>query len=107
MEQFNSTLIDFADQLSLVCPNSIISNNIDTIKSILKSHPKKIIELFIIYVLPDKEKIDIADHDYFLKKSYEDAAKDSGVPIQKVFEFKSIWIELTPENQNFVIQYMQ
>lgn len=107
LEQFNSTCLDLAEQLSIVCPNSTISNNIGTVRSVIKTHPKKIIELFIIYVLPDKDRIDSGDNDYFLNKTYDNVAKEKNIPIQKFFEFKNIWFSLSPENQQLVIQYMQ
>jgi hypothetical protein len=107
LQQFNSTILDLAEQLSIVCPNSIISNNAGNFKMIVSACPKKIIELFIIYVLPDKDKIDKGDNDYFLNKTYDDVAKENSVSLQKFFEFKGIWKELSAENQKLVIQYMQ
>ena len=107
LNNFNSTVIDLAEQLSLICPNSIISNNINLIKSVIKNKPTKIIELFIIYVLPDKSKIDKGDDDFFLNKSYNDEVEKHSISINKVFEFKNIWNKISIENQEVVKQYMQ
>ena len=107
LQNFNNTVCGLAEQLSIVCPNSVISNNINNLKMIIKSYPDKIIGLFIMYVLPDKEKIDSGDNDYFLKKSYDNVAKENEVSIQKFFEFKNVWYELSHENQELVKQYMQ
>ena len=107
LEQFNSTVLDLAEQLSIVCPKSIISNNIGNLRMVIKNFPKKVIELFIIYVLPDKARIDNGENDYFVNKTYDDIAKDNNFSVQKIFEFKNIWVSLSPENQQLVIQYMQ
>jgi hypothetical protein len=106
-QQFNSTTLDFAEQLSLVCPNSVISNNLHNVRLIINNHPNKIIELFIIYVLPDKDKIDSGDKSYFENKSYDNQLNNNNFAIQKFFEFKDIWYKLSEENKNLVVQYMQ
>lgn len=107
LHEFNSTVIELADQLSIVCPGSLISNNIGNLKMIIRSHPTKVIELFIIYVLPDKDKIDEGNNDFFLNKSYEDVVEKTEIPVGNIFEFKNIWYKLKYENQELVKQYMQ
>jgi hypothetical protein len=104
---FNKTLLDLSEQLSLICPNTIVSNNLTNLKMIINNFPNKILELFIIHVLPDKDKIDNADKNYFLNKSYDNALDKDKDATKKFFEFKDIWYKLTDQNQNLVIQYMQ
>jgi len=107
LNDFNKTLLDLSEQLSLICPNTIISNNLSNLRMVINNFPNKIIELFIIHVLPDKDRIDASDKDYFLNKSYTDALDNDTNATKKFFEFKDIWFKLSNENQNLVIQYMQ
>jgi len=107
VNDFNNTLLDLCQQLSLICPNTVISNNLPNLRMVINNFPNKIIELFIIHVLCDKDKIDAGDKDYFLNKSYDDALGNDMDTTKKFFEFKDIWLTLTLQNQNLVIQYMQ
>ncbi len=106
IQQFNNTLLDLAEQLSLVCPNTVVSNNISSLRMLTNNFPNKIIELFIIYILPDKERIDAGEKEYFLNKSYDNIIEDSD-NVKKFFEFKDIWYKLSNDNQQLVTQYMQ
>ena len=107
ISNFNKTLLDLTEQLALICPNTVVSNNLGNLRMILNNFPNKIIEIFIIHALPDKDKIDAGDKDYFLGKSYNDALDNDQQTTKKFFEFKDIWYKLSDENQNLVVQYMQ
>ena len=107
LAEFNKTLLDLTEQLALICPNTVVSNNLGNLRMVLNNFPSKVIELFIIHVLPDKERIDAGDRDYFLNKSYDDALEGDTNATKKFFEFKDIWYKLSDENQNLVVQYMQ
>jgi hypothetical protein len=107
ISNFNKTLLDLSEQLSLVCPNTVISNNLGNLRMVINNFPNKIIELFIIHALPDKDRIDAGDKEYFLGKSYNDALDNDKDATKKFFEFKDIWYKLSDENQNLVVQYMQ
>lgn len=104
---FNKTLLDLSEQLSLICPNTVVSNNLGNLRMVMNNFPSKILELFIIHVLPDKDRIDASDKDYFLNKSYDDALDNDKNATKKFFEFKDIWYKLSNENQTLVVQYMQ
>lgn len=104
---FNSTIIDLAEQLSVVVPNSSISNNRGYIKSLIRSKPKQLIELFVQYVLPEKPKIDGDDDSYFIDRDYSRETGSDGTTLNYVFEFKTIWKELSQTNRNVIRQYMR
>ena len=82
VNDFNKTLLDLAEQISLVCPNSILSNNLTNIRMIINNFPNKIIDVFCVYVLIDKDRIDSGDKDYFLNKSYDNAFDDKNSSTQ-------------------------
>ena len=105
--EFNKLVYDFSVQLAKVCPNSLISNNIKLVHDVLSGHPDKIVGLFILYVLPDKEMIESDNEGYFMEKTYKDVTGNESKLVSYVFEFKDIWKSLSVKNQNFVRQYMK
>lgn len=106
---FNSVLLDLCRNLAEVCPNSIIGQNIGFVEGALTTskNKTKFIDIFVNKVLQYKDKIDNGDEEFFLKKSYDDDIESDNTLMNKVFEFKSIWIDLKRENKELVIQYMQ
>jgi hypothetical protein len=107
VKNFNNTLLSLAGQLSIICPNTIISSNVSTIETIIKNFPEKIIEQFVIHILPDKQRIDDEDENYFLNKSYDNITKNKESIVDDIFQFKSIWKQLTKNNKKMVINYMK
>lgn len=109
IKNFNKTLLSLASQISVICPQNIVSSNVSTIDTIINRFPEKVIEQFIIYVLPDKDKIDNGDENYFLNKDYSKVIKDKkkGDLINDIFQFKEIWKELSNNNKKMVINYMK
>jgi hypothetical protein len=106
--EFNNTAISLAEQLSTICPNTVISNNVSNLKMLIGHDSEKLIELFTLYVLPDKAEIDSGNADYFMGKIKKEKKTDENEALIKdAFEFKHIWNKLDDMNKTFVIQYMQ
>lgn len=120
---FNSTLLDFVNNIAAICPDSIIGANAkDICKAIDKpANERKFIEVFVGCVLIYKPQIDAGDDNFFLNKSYDEDLQNgqatlnknfeinskSDNMINKVFEFKTIWGKLNRTNKDIVIQYMK
>ena len=107
IDDFNTTLLDLAKQLALSCPNSIIANNYKSMEAIIRQYPTKILDQFINFVLPDKPRIDAGDADYFMNNNYNNITAGDNALIKNVFEFKTIWTQLSENNRIVVVQYMQ
>jgi hypothetical protein len=105
VNDFNKTMIDLVEQLSLVVPNTVISNNLPNLKMIIISQPSKVIELFCVYVLQEKELFE-TDFNQFINKSYDDKANGNNEIIGKIFELRNIWQKLSIQNQQLVQQYI-
>lgn len=111
--EFNNMLIDLASQLAVLCPSSIIANNIDVLTHIVKKKPKVVIDAFVLYVLKYKQRIDAGDEDFFLNNSFDSEISDvekrtnENDLVKKAFEFKAIWKQLSQQNRDIVKQYMQ
>jgi hypothetical protein len=103
---FKDLIIDFIYNLSKICPNSSISNNIIIIDKFIKNEPIKIIELFIKYVLKYKKYIDNEDENFFLSNCYSEDIKDNN-DFVKVFEFKNIWKNLDNNDKKNIMKYMK
>lgn len=106
---FNTILLDFATNIADVCPNSLIGKNINDIRKAINNHENKtkFVEFFVTKILVYKEQIDVGDERFFLGKSYEKDFEGNESSMHHIFEFKSIWGKLSPENRGLVIQYMQ
>lgn len=107
VHNFNNMFIELVSQLSTICPTSIIANNSNILKQIIKKDQRKVIDIFVHYVLKYKQQIDKGDESFFINNSYSgECGSDEGM-VNKVFEFKELWKQLSPDNRNIVIQYMQ
>lgn len=108
VSDFNSLLLDLCNNVADICPDCVIGANIAEIRRQLKKPENmlKFIDIFVGKVLLYKDKIDAGDESFFLNKSYDSDVGDQSL-MSKVFEFKSIWVQLKPENKTLVIQYMQ
>lgn len=110
---FNNTVLELASQFAILCPTSIIANNLDILNQLIKKNNKAIIDIFVMYFLQYKPKIDAGDEEFFLNNSFDNELSEVGSTInnneiiKKVFEFKTIWRQLKYENREVVKQYMQ
>jgi hypothetical protein len=107
VSNFNTIALEFMSQISMIAPSSFIANNNDIFIRIIKQEPKKVIELFVMYVLKYKQQIDSGDENFFINNSFATEIGDNSDIIGKVFEFKNIWSKLSKQNKNIVQQYMQ
>lgn len=106
INEFNDVLLELSCQLSGLFPNSIISNNLQNLKHVIGISKEKLIESFVIHVLPYKQQIDNGDHYFFINKSFDDIVDNSSDLIY-VTEMKKIWHLLDDTNKKVVQEYMK
>lgn len=99
---FNTTTLHLVTEIARLFPKSTIANNIQEIKNMMRTKESKLIELFVINVLPEKEYIDSGNEDYFLGKT--DKKNKSN---KQLFEMKEIWMKLSKDNKKMMISYMK
>lgn len=106
---FNDTLLSLAKNISDICPTSIIATNLRDLERLVKnpSNKTKFIDLFCAKVLQYKDKIDEGDDSFFMKKSYDSDLDGDQSLINRVFELKHIWNDLSTENRLVVKEYMK
>lgn len=109
IKDFNSTLLDFLQAFTGLCPTSIAAANIDLVKKIIDQKGKENlpIDQFTYYVLKYKPQIDKSDERFFIDNTYEKEAQEVHGLIMVVNEIKNIWCDLHNENKKRVFGYMQ
>lgn len=109
IDDFNGVLYQFALNIAYVLPDSIIGQHKNMIENKINDPDLRsiFINVFTSKILKYKNKIDAGDHDFFLNKNFKEDLEDNQALLAKIFEFKNIWKELSNENQQMVIQYMQ
>jgi len=105
-DEFNTTFIDLASQLAILCPRSFIANNVSLLKSLIHSHPTKILEIFTLKALKYKRQVDSGDDSFFLNCNFASEVNGDSAIIGKIFELKEIWKTLNDANRDIVRQYV-
>jgi hypothetical protein len=106
INEFNEVFLELSCQLAGLFPNSIISNNLQNLKHVIGISKEKLMESFVIYVLPYKQQIDSGNQDFFINKSFDDLVNNSNDLIY-VTELKKIWHLLDNTNKQVVQEYMK
>jgi hypothetical protein len=115
INNFNSILKDFAQNMAYICPDTIIGQNIGYINKTLDNlkEKEKFIDLFCAKILIFKPVLDNDDNpkereQFFYKRSYDDDLKGTDAEgFDRIFIFKDIWKNLKQENKDMVILYMK
>jgi len=105
LNEFNEKLLILIESLGKIVKNNLIVNNIYLIRKTIKKNKTKLIESFIFYVLPYKERIDNEEEEFFL--NYEINLKDDTQLLKDIFEFKKIWHILTEDNKSSIKNYLK
>lgn len=108
-QEFNATFIDMITQISEKISDDTIDSTIcSALKVIIKNHPEKIIGIYIVHVLPHKDKIESGDENYFLNdnSNIDNTYKDDGPVIEKILTFKKLWVKLNENDKKIIIKYL-
>lgn len=107
-QEFNATFIDMITQISEKISDDTIDSTIcSALKIIINNHPHKIIGIFIVHVLPHKEKIELGDENYFLNEdAVDNKYRDDESVINKILTFKKLWTKLNENDKKSIIKYL-
>ena len=106
LSAFNNQLSCLNNDLIRVYPED---NDLKTLKKsfefLKKSNPRKIVDLFKIYVLPYSEEIKNSDEQFFLNENYDHITHgtDNGFTITS--KIKNLWPELSDNNKQTIWKY--
>lgn len=107
VEDFNNVALQFIDQLTLICPNSIITNNTDLFKEIINKKKTTVIDQFALNLYDYKSQIDKCDEDFFLTNDFSDKTNNDKTLIGLMLELKGIWKKLNTLNKQKIFEYLQ
>ena len=109
VKSFNDVVVDFMNQLKIVCPYSTITNNIDLISNVLNQEntKNKIIGQYTYYVLKYKTKINNYDENFFLNSDFKEETNGDNALMQLMEELKEIWVKLCSGDKKKVFDYLR
>ena len=107
---FNDILIQFVQTLNKIHPKDNFEGQFSQLNNIINICPTKLIELFIIRFLPDKDKLLSNDDAFFLNKYTNDSPEISNKKesnISFINEIKQIWITLEDDHKTLIRLYLK
>ena len=105
---FNTQLINFIDELILLCPEEydfkVFKNGILLLK---RTNPRKIIELFNVYVIKYKDSILEKNEQFFLDNNYTEIDTDDVENLYSIInKLKKYWCSLSDSNKDTIWKYL-
>lgn len=107
VKNFNNYCEEFVSELVLITNDSDISSYATILKTMNQTNSLKCIEQFIIYVLPEKEKIMNSDENYFLSNDYSEQLENDEESIMEALKLKTLWKTLDDDNKEVIFEYLQ
>lgn len=110
ISQFTEIITLLTNDLIRVTNNSTLVRYKDDILDFIKKNPKNIVDTFIKNTYnKDKgnyrKQLVLQNEDFFLKQSFDEELKDKNL-IDKLFQFKTFWHVLKPENKEIIKFYL-
>lgn len=88
--------------------NIIVPDTYSHAETIIMQDNFKIIDIFVIHVLPHKDKIMSDDESYFLNnQEIDNKYKNEIHIIEKIMEFKKLWLVITSDEKDVVKSYLK
>jgi len=115
IKDFYSTLQDLINNLTMICPDTIIAKNKKDIDNMVSKDiditlaiqgKNKFIDNFVLNVLKYKKDIEARNENFFLTNNYSSEINNNQDYMNKIFEFKTIWTTLNNTNKEYIFQYM-
>lgn len=114
VKEFSTLLLQFLDNVYILCPNTILSNNKTIVNSFIKNNPELLIKFFVKNFLKYKNDLDqdpstfLATHDLSADINTVGNMIDiKGFDLSQIFVFQQIWGTLSTDNKNIIISYMK
>ena len=115
--QFNTSLLDFMNEIAVMRPRSTIGRRITLIRILLRAikNRPRYLNVFVENVLEYKSQIDADDESFFLNKDYDEgkAGVESTLETddidmdELIVEIKTLWLTITQPEKDKVMAYMK
>lgn len=106
ISNFNQYCEEFVAELVNITNDNDIRSYATILTTMNKTNSKKCIEQFIIYVLPEKDKISKCDEKYFLENDYSNHIGNNEKTMMEALKLKSLWKTLDDENKECIFEYL-
>lgn len=92
IKKFNKTLLHFLKWVETQFPEEgYLTIFHDFVEMMIKTNSKKVLENFVFYVYPHKEKIVKQNEDFFMQMSLNDQLGDDKSSLTKALRMKYLW----------------
>jgi len=107
---FTNQVLDYSQQLINLCPNEETFRQFNVSVMLLKkTNPKKIIDLFSLYIYPYKEQILNEDESFFTNKDYkvyENQSTDESL-FDTIHILKNHWENISNQNKKNIWNFFK
>jgi|SaaInlStandDraft_4_1057021.scaffolds.fasta_scaffold01023_6 hypothetical protein len=104
---FNDLFCDLLRNIAKIDPESLVGKHLVKILTTVRDDPIKVIEIFVIHILPYKDEIDEGNDKFFISQRYDGKGEIKADVMVESLEFKKLWGKLVPANKQIIIQYMK
>ena len=104
---FNKYSEEFVNEIVKITNDVEIKSYQTLLINLNKTNSAKCIEQFIIYGLPEKEKINSSDETYFLGRDYADDLGNNEDSMMQALKLKDTWTTFDPNTKRCIFEYLQ
>lgn len=106
VSDFNNVIFTLMDFIGKLSSESVIANNLPTIKMCVGADPLFVMNFFIEYVIKYKKEIMEGNEQFFLENNYSETGGDTDA-ISNILNLKALWVKLNQTNKHHIIEYMK
>ena len=107
VREFNKYSEEFVNEMIKISNDADLKSYQTVLINLNKTNSTKCIEQFIIHGLPQKEKINNEDENYFLERNYADDFDNDDYSMMKALKIKDTWKTFDNNTKQCIFQYLQ
>ena len=104
---FNKYTEEFVKEMIKITNDPDVKSYYTVLVNLNKTNSTKVLEQFVIYGLPQKEKIMASDENYFLGKNYSDDLDNDEDSMMKALKIKDTWKTFDDNTKKCIFEYLQ
>lgn len=111
MEQFKELLIKLTADLANVTKDNLLNKYKNDIINAIQKNPKNVTDSFILQGYNKNEgyyrkQLVLCNEDFLLNHSFNEITHNNTSMIDRLFQFKTFWNKLKPENKEIIKYYL-
>lgn len=104
---FNKYTEEFVTEIVKITNDADVRSYKTILVNLNKTNATKCIEQFIIYALPEKDKIISSNEDYFLKRNYDQELDNDQDSMMQALKLKDTWKTFDCDTKKCIFEYLQ